>query len=259
MEMPVTKLKDWAEERGIELAGTEEICRETIDQLMEEYGDNPEELQNSFDDMIVEGERIAYQIFREHQQEYAEKVFQEFMDYLIENGEINGIEDTGEVMGERFELFKDFFMSLSQSRRSRAGTTFEYLHNFLFKELGYPFEEQPDIDGKPDFVMPSADYYRENALNSIVFTAKRTLRERWRQIVTEGARGIGFYLATIDRDLSDNAINEMKEHRIFVVIPEEIRIEEYEDYSNVISFSQFFDEHLEPKMNIWEREGIADI
>ena len=70
-------------------------------------------------------------------------------------------------------------MSIFQSRKSRAGKAFEYTIRELFSRLSYPFSEQVKIDGaKPDFVMPSENYFIRKPLDSIIFTAKRTLRER---------------------------------------------------------------------------------
>src|SRR5687768_15409127 len=101
------------------------------------------------------------------------------------------------------DLFRDhfagldkFFLALTQGRRPRAGKAFETLIKRLFIKLDYPFSAQAIINGQPDFVLPSVEHYKRNAMDCIVFTVKRTLRERWRQIVTEGTRGLGFFLAT---------------------------------------------------------------
>ncbi len=91
-----------------------------------------------------------------------------------------------------FTSLDRFFLSLTQGRRPRAGNTFEYLLRELFTKLKYPFTPQPIINGQPDFVMPSLEHFQKNAPDSIIFTVKRTLRERWRQIVTEGTRGLAF-------------------------------------------------------------------
>ena len=130
------------------------------------------------------------------------------------------------------------------------------IHNSLFKILSYPFDEQVVINGKPDFLMPSAEHYRKNPMDCIIFTAKRTLRERWRQIVTEGTRGLGFYLATIDPKVTGSQLKEMLDHRIYIVCPESIREKHYADKVNVLSFSKFFKDHLDPKMESWKRNGI---
>src|SRR3990167_3854109 len=152
---------------------------------------------------------------------------------------------------------RKFFLSLAQSRKARAGKSFEAIHNALFKELSYPFDEQRVINGKPDFIMPSYGHYMNNAPDCIIFTAKRTLRERWRQIVTEGTRGLGFFLATIDDNISTNQLTEAHNNRIFIVCPEIIRKEKYSDAVNVLSFPQFFKDYLDPALARWKRNKIV--
>jgi hypothetical protein len=169
-----------------------------------------------------------------------------------------GPEDVSAVIGRHFYTLDRFFLSRTQSRRSRAGTAFEVVLSHLFTQLGYPFTSQPRIDGKPDFVMPSVKYYNQNAQDAIVFTAKRSLRERWRQVVTEGARGLGFYLATIDEQVSEAAIKEMKTSRIQLVVPTRIKksVPHYSEAMNVISFEDFLEDKLDPRMMTWKKHGI---
>lgn len=151
-----------------------------------------------------------------------------------------------------------FYLSLTQSRKVRAGSAFEIVLKTLFKTLGYPFDEQQVINGKPDFLMPSRNHYDKNPMDCIIFTAKRTLRERWRQIVTEGMRGLGFYLATIDEEISGAQLGEMLNHRIYIVVPENIknRIASYRQAPNVITFEDFFRQHLDPAVKRWKENRV---
>jgi hypothetical protein len=98
-----------------------------------------------------------------------------------------------DVLGQYFYALDRFFLGLTQGRRPRAGKAFEMLIRELFVRLEYPFSSQPIINGQPDFILPSLEYFRKNPPGAIIFTIKRTLRERWRQIVTEGTRGLGFF------------------------------------------------------------------
>jgi hypothetical protein len=151
-----------------------------------------------------------------------------------------------------FEEFDSFFMSIFQSRKSRAGEAFEHMIRSLFKSLDYPFSEQINIDGaKPDFILPSADYFRQRPLECIIFTAKRTLRERWRQVVTEANKGYGFFLATIDEKISKSQIEQMANHKVYLVVPKKIKESKYSAFYNVLSFEEFFIRHLDPAMLRW--------
>jgi len=106
--------------------------------------------------------------------------------------------------------------------------------------------------------MPSESYYRENPLGCVIFTIKRSLRERWRQIVTEGSNTGTFYLATIDDSVGRRDLQDMMDSRIHLVVPERLlgEVEPYADMGNVISFETFFRHHLDPAMERWEEAGV---
>jgi len=162
------------------------------------------------------------------------------------------IEETG---GVDFDELDKFFLSISQSRKSRAGTAFEYIIQELFRRLSYPADTQVVIEGaKPDFVMPSEEYFRSKPLDSLIFTVKRTLRERWRQVVTEANKGYGYFLATIDEKISANQIQQASENKIFIVTTERniAGNDAYKDAYSVISFEEFFERHLDPAMRRWD-------
>ncbi len=155
-----------------------------------------------------------------------------------------------------FEDMKSLHMSISQSRKTRAGKAFEFIIGEMFKRLHYPFEPQQLVDGAtPDFLMPSYAHFEENPIDCIIFTAKRTLRERWRQIVTEANKGYAFFLATIDPKVTNNQINEAMKHKIYFVMPENLvsKNEHYKCSPNVITFEQFFEDHLDPAVRRWSR------
>lgn len=157
--------------------------------------------------------------------------------------------------GIDFESLNSFFMSIFQSRKSRAGKAFEYIIREMFLRLSYPFAEQVNVNGAtPDFIMPSEEYFRKRPLDTIIFTAKRTLRERWRQVVTEADQGYSFFLATIDTKIAPNQLKQAAEHKIYIVVPQNIKNENahYQDAYNVLSFEEFFEHHLDPALKRWK-------
>ena len=256
--MQIPDLKEFASGAGILLKHHDEILAEAVATVAVKYGGTPERLKENFDLLIEETEKEAYRLYLQLEQEYGEMVLKRLIDAIAEEG-AGTPDEIGLKLGEYFKPLDRFYLSLAQSRKSRAGRVFEKIHNLLFKALSYPFDEQQVINGKPDFVMPSVEHYRRNPLECVIFTAKRTLRERWRQIVTEGTRGIGFYLATIDDGVSDNQLQEMVDHRIFLVVPKRIKEENYPDATNVLTFQSFFEDHLDPKKRIWDRAEQGDL
>ena len=254
--MAITDLKSYATDVGIVLPHHDEILTEAVTTVAAEYGGDQGKLKRNFDKVIQDTERQAYNLYLQYEREYGSKVLATLVNAIAAAG-ASSIVEIGRRLGEHHKTLDRFYLSLAQSRKARAGRVFETIHNQLFKALNYPFDEQPTINGKPDFVMPSVQHYRTNPLGCVIFTAKRTLRERWRQVVTEGTRGIGFYLATIDEGVSENALKEMIDHRIFLVVPKEIKNACYKNASNVLTFQSFFEDHLDPKKVVWDRESIT--
>lgn len=150
----------------------------------------------------------------------------------------------------------NLFMRLRYLPRTKPRKTFERSIRQLFRRLDYPFDESPVINGKPDFLMPGKALFKVNPAECIIFTAKRTLRERWRQITTEG-KNFRLFLATIDEKVSENQLKEMLKQQVYLVIPKK-KIDEnavYRGAKNVISFQEFFRDFLDPTAERWLRKG----
>lgn len=213
-------------------------------------------IKSHFSELVESTQITAYEIYKAEERtcvsQAVKKVFGKF---LPSKPTAN---DLFKVLENNFWSIDQFFLSLSQSRRARAGKAFEYIIKALFDILSYPYTPHPVIDGQPDFLLPSEEHFRNNAMDCIIFTVKRTLRERWRQIVTEGTRGYLFFLATIDEKITTSQLGQIQNHRIYVVAPERIRSEVYPNQPNVISFEAFFELHLDPAMNRWRTGAIIE-
>ena len=252
----ISNLKDFAKSKGIILPDQQLIADEAASIITSRHSSGGYDIKSHFDELIDETQAEIYNVFLNKQENYGRHLMKEFGSKIVTDGEINRIDDLGDTLGDYFTVFDTFYLGLSQSRKSRAGKSFEVVIKGLIKQLGYPFDEQKVIDGKPDFIMPNYRHFRNNPTDSIILTAKRTLRERWRQIVTEGTRGLGFYLATIDDKMTSSQLHEAHLNRITLVCPERIRALSYSGVVNVMSFSQFFADVLDPAMVRWRRNGI---
>mgnify|MGYP003386628699 CR=1 FL=1 len=220
-----------------EMPTNAQLCEDAAKEYLGSH--NSAYIRNNFSSLIEELNQQVYKKYLEAQS----KMGQQVIEGRIASG-----------LGNLYEELDSFYMSVFQSRKSRAGGAFEFVIQELFARLGYPFSTQVNIEGaKPDFVLPSDEYFRENPLGSIIFTAKRTLRERWRQVVTEANKGYGFFLATIDSKVSLNQIQQMAIHKVHMVVPETLlaEIDHYNQANNVISFENFFKHHLDPAMARW--------
>lgn len=233
-----------------------QVVEEALKRKLLPPHNTPSYIKHHFSRLVEDIQIDAYHIYLAAQKTIGQKTIEKALsDKLPENAHRDA------VIKEVLDMFEDldrFYLSLTQSRRMRAGSAFEIILKTLFKNLDYPFDEQQVINGKPDFLMPSRKHYDKNPLDCIIFTAKRSLRERWRQIVTEGTRGLGFYLATIDEGISENQLQEMLNHRIYLVVPVGIKskVQHYTDAPNVITYEEFFKHHLDPALARWKDKRV---
>ncbi len=247
-------LKLLKENRDKVLPSGREISTVAIDRELGSHRKNSTWIKSHFSKLIEKTQITAYKIYlTEERACVSEAIRKVFGEILPRNP---SAEDLFNALENNFWAMDQFFLSLSQGRRARAGKAFEHIIRVLFNILEYPYTPHPVINGRPDFLLPSAKHFGNNAMDCIIFTVKRTLRERWRQIVTEGTRGYLFFLATIDEGISQRQLGEIQNHRIYVVVPERIRAEVYLKQPNVISFEKFFELHLDPAMKRWRSAGV---
>jgi hypothetical protein len=222
--------------------------------IVKELGENETEsgwIKEHFSELVESIQRGAYAIYLESEKAAAGSALRDtLMTFAGPNPTAERILD---AVVANVHAIDRFFLGLTQGRRARAGSAFEVLVRQLFTVMGYPFTAKPKIDGNPDFVLPSKNYYQRRPLDCIIFTVKRSLRERWRQIVTEGKNARGFFLATIDEKVSSVDIAEMERQKIYLVVPARLKAEiaSYNKASHVLTFEQFLLHHVDPARNVW--------
>lgn len=207
------------------------------------------------DDLIQELLDTEYELFSKYQHAVGVEILTEYLSggSLVGSVDIRDHPEISEYASQAFSDMDALFMSMSMSRISRAKNSFEKHLAYLFDILELPFEEQQVINGKPDFLFPNAEMYRTNPSDVILITAKRTLRERWRQIIIEGVRTPRYFLATIDPRQSKQSLDEMAQNRVWLVVPQQIiaGVSNYIDAPNVISFRTLYADYLLPASARW--------
>lgn len=171
-------------------------------------------------------------------------------------------ERLAEAVVNGFAALDATFLSASQHRKSRAGRSFEHHISAMLRAGKIPFEEQAVTGGRrPDFVLPSLSSLENEAkceTEALILSAKTTLRERWKQVTLENFKS-PIFLGTVDDRISADSINDMKRHGITLVVPEKLKIAKetcYENLSNVITFRDFFDNQVEPRLlKFWASQG----
>src|SRR3546814_11123496 len=81
------------------------------------------------------------------------------------------------------------FLSASQTRKSRAGRSFEHDVGRVFLDGGVRHEEQVILgDRRPDFVFPDVVTFKSTTRSfdeSVIVSLKTGLRERWNELSLE--------------------------------------------------------------------------
>lgn len=145
-------------------------------------------------------------------------------------------------------------LSNTQSRRSRAGKEFEAIIEIILRNSGIMLDSQGNI-GKSvfidknlgklvDIVIPSVIHYKYNKTNTILISAKTTLRERWQEVPEEMNRTATskMYLTTLDKYISDNVLDMLYESNIILVTTSDIKEDFYNNKVNVITIEKLIQE-----------------
>lgn len=149
---------------------------------------------------------------------------------------------------KEFRRLDGLFLSAAQTRKSRAGRSFEHHVQRLLLDGRIHHEPQIVFGGRrPDFVLPDAHALNHaHGREALILSLKTTLRERWKQLGLE-RRHAEVFLATVDDRVSAQAIADMQDNGIVLVVPESLKTAKeacYEKAAGVISFRTFFDEHV---------------
>lgn len=194
---------------------------------------------------------LEFDIYKEYEKNCSTKIIEKSINQKL-------LKDTGsftESFKENYNALWEFFLSISQSRKTRAGGSFEKHVRYLFELLDYPFDPQTILNGRVDYVIPSESAFRKNRTACVVISIKRTLRERWRQVVGElAATNAGrIYILTADDNISYPKVEEMKRHNVNLVIWDEYKEKKFQKYYNVIGFTQFVKVDLPSSKRLWQQ------
>lgn len=144
-------------------------------------------------------------------------------------------------------------LSNTQSRRSRAGKEFESIIELIFIGAGIFIDSQGNI-GKQEFiekglgklvdlVSPGVLEYIINKRNTVLISAKTTLRERWQEVPEEmgrtGAREM--FLVTLDKQISSDVLDNLYEANIQITTTREIKESYYHNNDRVLTFEKLLE------------------
>ena len=129
--------------------------------------------------------------------------------------------------GEDVDGFIAFSLSVQNRRKARAGYALgHHVEALLLKhKILHTREALTELKKRPDFLFPGQNEYHDPCFETSQLTmlgAKRTCKERWRQVLSEANRIDGKHLLTLEPAISHDQTEEMKSANLQLVIPHPI-------------------------------------
>lgn len=120
--------------------------------------------------------------------------------------------------------FLSFSLSVQNRRKSRVGLALENHLEAVFGACGIRYRRGAETENrnKPDFLFPGSDQYGDPTFPADRLTmlgAKSTLKDRWRQVLSEAQRVEDKHILTLEPGISENQTDEMQAKRLQLVIP----------------------------------------
>ncbi len=125
---------------------------------------------------------------------------------------------------EDVDGFIAFSLSVQNRRKSRVGRALENHLEVVFTENRIRYQRGAATEGKsrPDFLFPGSSEYGDLSCDAALLTmlgVKTTCKDRWRQVLAEARRIDNKHLLTLETAISGHQTDEMREHRLQLVIP----------------------------------------
>ena len=126
--------------------------------------------------------------------------------------------------GADVDGFLSFSLSVQNRRKSRAGQALEHHLEAIFTAhaIRHARGAETENRNKPDFLFPGRNEYRDPdfpASHLTMLGAKSTLKDRWRQVLSEAERIKIKHLLTLEPGISENQTTEMHAKDLHLVVP----------------------------------------
>lgn len=126
--------------------------------------------------------------------------------------------------GADVDGFLSFSLSVQNRRKSRAGQALEHHLEAIFTAhaIRYARGAETENKNKPDFLFPGPAEYCDPhfpASRLTMLGAKSTLKDRWRQVLSEAERIEAKHLITLEPGISENQTIEMQAKNLQLVLP----------------------------------------
>ena len=111
-------------------------------------------------------------------------------------------------------------------RKARAGRSLENHVDHVLTAAGIPHEMRPQLDGRPDVIIPSAAAYRDPeypVARLCAIGVKTTCKDRWRQVLNEARRVEKKHILTMQPGISANQLTEMNDAGVTLIVPQKLQ------------------------------------
>ena len=173
----------------------------------------------------------------------------------------------GEYAGRVFPYIYRLSLSNTQSRRSRAGKSFEAIIYKIYENLGYEYDSQSKVGRKifdslglgkkVDSILPNIEAFQKRRNKTIIGTMKTSLRERWQEVAEEIERTKipEIHLLTADESIPKSKAQEMANHNIIIVTYDWVADSEaLKSMKNMISIEEYLFEEIPNIINFWNND-----
>ena len=156
--------------------------------------------------------------------DHEEALFRHLERYVVDRRLRDGFVADGVV---DVDGFMDFSLSVQNRRKSRAGWALSHHVNVVLEQYGIIFDREARTEGDKtaDFLFPGvAQYADENydATRLTMLGAKRTCKDRWRQVLSEADRIPNKHLLTLEPSISSRQTDQMRASGLQLVVPREL-------------------------------------
>ncbi len=156
------------------------------------------------------------------------------------------------LLASWYPLLRECFLSVAQSRKSRGGKDFELQIERLLELAQVPYEKQAG-PLRTDLILPDNVTFKRDRTVCAVVSIKRTLRERWQQVVDElyELRAPNVFLLTADQNISKSKVARIADNNIHLVVWDEVKQARHRDIPLVVGYTEWAHSSLRRLRQQW--------
>ncbi len=240
-----------------------------VDETFEQFGYiqgcvKPEVVQQGFNDILRKVWIETLSVLEAYEEQvYPSNVMEALMslkaDLIVKAGKV--AQEKGFRIGVRFlfvalyPYLREIFLSIGQGRKTRGGRDFELQFGKLLDLMEVPYQKIKR-SYRVDFMLPSDEVFKQNPTAAAILSAKRTLRERWREVVEElhAMRCPNIFLVTADDKVGKGHVEEIcRKYLIHLVVWDSVK-ERYGNEPLVLGYGEWASKRLPLLQKFWEEK-----